>query len=828
MAPMSGAHHHRSTTKAPQKPYKSKYASKNSLREQSKGKIETADKSKRRTPHQQVMSKLDRRNQARQKQQIKHQQHTKATSVFSGRAGAPRIVAVLSLCGENDGQLAVQQLNESLDLEADEVSTGITRVHVDRFKQKLDYVVVEGDLTTVLDACRVADYVLIVLSAQEEVDEHGEHLLRSVEGQGIPNVLITAQGVDKVEPPKKRPQVVSSLKSYINHFFPGSEKVHNLSSQQDCSNIIRSLCSTTPKGIRWREERSWMLVEAVQWPNSDVSPVANGPEEHTEEVVVTGVIRGKPLKADRLIHVGDWGDFQISKIAAAPPPTRKETKAKDMVVDEEGGENTLEEPTQDQDDLAEYAPEEIMMADVDNTPTEASLTSRKGVLLDDHHYFSDDETHIPPPPKRLPKGTSSYQSAWYLDDVSDSGSEMEEGLDQDGDLPMKPPALPQDGLEGRDQAMAREPTEFTPSEAPTSEMFLDPAPDEEAEQLAEFRARKKNEAEEDLEFPDEIELRPNVLARERLAKYRGLKSLRTSHWETEEDRPHEPENWNRLLQVPDYKGSRSKVTREALVGGVQPGKRVHIHLRNVPSSLQKTHDPSKPLNLFSLLRHEHKRTVVNISITLDSAHPGPIKSKSELIVQCGPRRFVAHPLFSQPGHTPNDVHKFLRYLHPGRTAVASFIAPLTWGPVPTLFFTRSQTATTSTPSPLTLIAHGTHLAPSPSRIIAKRIILTGHPYKIHRRVVTIRYMFFNKADVQWFAALPLWTRRGRSGFIRESLGTHGYFKAGFDGRVGAQDAVGVSLYKRVWPMVGRGYGPEDRVGERTGGGDEEEMGGIVV
>jgi pre-rRNA-processing protein TSR1 len=60
-------------------------------------------------------------------------------------------------------------------------------------------------------------------------------------------------------------------------------------------------------------------------------------------------------------------------------------------------------------------------------------------------------------------------------------------------------------------------------------------------------------------------------------------------------------------------------------------------------------------------------------------------------------------------------------------------------------------------------------------------------------------MFFNASDVAWFKALQLWTRRGRSGFIKESLGTHGYFKATFDGKINPMDAVAVSLYKRVWP-----------------------------
>lgn len=99
-------------------------------------------------------------------------------------------------------------------------------------------------------------------------------------------------------------------------------------------------------------------------------------------------------------------------------------------------------------------------------------------------------------------------------------------------------------------------------------------------------------------------------------------------------------------------------------------------------------------------------------------------------------------------------------------------------------------------------------------------------------------MFFSKEDVEWFKALRLWTKRGRQGFIRESLGTHGYFKAVFDGRVGMQESVGVSLYKRVWPRgavgwrmeVGEGQDAQGEGGARDDGGGvkEVEMGDVVV
>lgn len=96
---------------------------------------------------------------------------------------------------------------------------------------------------------------------------------------------------------------------------------------------------------------------------------------------------------------------------------------------------------------------------------------------------------------------------------------------------------------------------------------------------------------------------------------------------------------------------------------------------------------------------------------------------------------------------------------------------------------------------------GSFLSSDPTRIIAKRIVLTGHPFKVHKKTATIRYMFFNREDVDYFNSVELHTKYGRTGHVREALGTHGYFKAHFDGPIQQMDSICMSLYKRQFPKV---------------------------
>ncbi|KAK0533871.1 ribosome biogenesis protein tsr1 [Tilletia horrida] len=896
-------------------------------------------------------SKLSRRNQAKQIQAAKRAALVQSTRIFepkppstggiglgkglsssaSAAAGAPRIVAVIDLAGpsepgkpsSSDAWEAVRRLQEEGEdggihavpgRSVDEArSAGLPFVELEalRFRQTLQFLPLPyGALYPILDACKCADFVLFVLSAATSIEpgSWGELALRVLQAQGLPNVLVAvptllpdsdASGSKKAGAAQRAANDVrKSLLSFARYFSPDVDKVHMLDDHAERGALLRTLASSTPKRVAWRDYRSWLINESAEWVSSpsDASNTGN-PEKGT--LKLSGWVRGAPLSANRLVHLPDFGDFAVDRITLAPITAPRKSKPRPALIKaatsrpasraggatasemgdadmdlNDGSSSTaagangaegdvLEERDSEFGDelLSQNEPDEL---DQEQTwPTEAELASAPAATGARAADTLGDGQMPPAAPGTTPLSISragdgkqldgharmgkKYQAAWIIEsdeeDDDDDDDEDDEDSDDAGDDTMAAQksiapiaangamVTAEDGQEDDDDDLVDDDDDFDNA---ALEAYK-----------AERRQRYKEEA-DDAAFPDEVDTPLEIPARTRFARFRGLESFRTSEWDPYEELPID---YAKIFQFDNFQRTRRRVEASALEEGVQPGTRVCIWIRNVPKAAaararaagvdgQATNGtldaegrvklPERddvPFVLFGLLRHEHKKSVLNFTITRNTEYDGVVRSKDPLLLCLGPRRYRVNPIFSQ--HTlgasaknSNNVHKFERFLHPhnsgpGTVSVGTVFAPITFGgaSVPALLLRERadegvrghNDAGIGARQMPALIGSGNLLEADPTRINAKRIILTGHPFKIHKRTATIRFMFFNPEDVAYFKPITLHTKYGRTGHIKESIGTHGLYKAHFDGPMTQMDTVCLSLYKRVYPKWSEVY-----------------------
>jgi len=79
-----------------------------------------------------------------------------------------------------------------------------------------------------------------------------------------------------------------------------------------------------------------------------------------------------------------------------------------------------------------------------------------------------------------------------------------------------------------------------------------------------------------------------------------------------------------------------------------------------------------------------------------------------------------------------DKHKFERFLHPGRFAVASIFAPICFPPLPLIVFKEADL-----PEDTSMVASGSLRSVDPDRIILKKITLSGYVHHSCFQVITM-------------------------------------------------------------------------------------------
>lgn len=813
-ARMSAPHSHRPTgLKQKNKSFKSRHATKSSLKTQAKGRmgrIEAPSHSSHKK--QQVNGKggdakrnrLNQRAQLRESKRTDLQRELKFFSTASGGTGAPRIVSIVPLHDSIDTLAFVKTFLESLAAEEEITlsSVGSCLIRSPRYKTNIHLQLLpHGALYPTLDAALASDYVVFLLSSSYEVEPREEAMLRTLQsmigggsgGHGGPEIVAAVQApVDDPLTPQTRPGVLKSLLSFTNYFFPSVPKVHVAArdgSSADASNLARAICEDLPAGARsasasgrGNDGRGWIVAEEVAWHQSQ----ASDSDDTVGLLSVTGTIRGGRLSADRLVHIPGWGDYQLDAIRSAPRPTARRGPA---AVAMETSNEVISTPGEEADDLTAFN-EVDTMANEQTWPTEEEMMGAQ-------------EHAEKPRTKRVPKGMGAYQAAWIADEEDGEEDEEErEGSDDDDMQDMEDDigdAHPSAGFgrETRAESVEEE-TEEIELESRAGDRYDDLDEEEEERQLEAYRRQRSREDNDDLHFPDEVDTPRNIPARTRFQRYRGLQSFRTSPWDPYEDLPLD---YARIFQFENYERTRRRAEEAGREEGVAAGTRVELLIRNVPQRLYESRNASLPLVVYGLLQHEHKQSVLHFAVQRNTEYEEPVRAKEPLILCVGPRRYRVNPIYSQHTHGGgkgvNNVHKSERYLRHGGAVVATTYGPVVFGKQSCVLLRENQDDLQAPH----LVAMGSFLSADPTRIIAKRIILTGHPFKVHKKTATVRYMFFDREDIHYFGPIELHTKYGRTGHIKEPLGTHGYFKAHFDGPIQQMDTVCMSLYKRQYPKA---------------------------
>ncbi|XP_076236065.1 tsr1 ribosome assembly factor isoform X2 [Calliopsis andreniformis] len=565
---------------------------------------------------------------------------------------------------------------------------------------------------------------------------------------------------------KKRQEYKNRVQSAISKWLP-EEKILQLDTSVDALNVLRRVGSQKQRTVSYRNKRPYLLAEEIKYKaNEDSTDIGT--------LIISGYLREVSLSVNGLIHVPGFGDFQMIQIDAPedPYPIDKKERKHCSAMDDESSIRVLERAnSKKQESLeSENIPDSM---DAEQTwPTEEELA--QAVAAQKKKIV-----------KKVPKGTSEYQAAWIPDE---DGEELSEYSNNESDQMSVDETKSQANSEVEAEEDEEEYETITISEAAFDEQRYD----QDIDIIEEKEAMEKlKQAKLDAQFPDEVDTPQDMLAKQRFQKYRGLESFRTSPWDPKENLPID---YARIFQFQNFDRTRKRIFKESReMEGAMPGWYIRIHVANVRRNLFTAFGTleNRPLIVFGLLPNEQKMSLLNVVLKHTNTSPQPVKSKERLIFQCGFRRFTACPIFSQ--HTNGNKHKYERYFQPESTVVASMYAPITFPPCPVLCYIEKLNGS------LELIATGNVLSANPDRIIVKRVVLSGHPYKVHKRSAVVRFMFFHREDINWFKPVQLRTKYGRRGHIKEPLGTHGHMKCVFNGQLKSQDTILMNLYKRVFP-----------------------------
>ncbi|CAA2933582.1 pre-rRNA-processing TSR1 homolog [Olea europaea subsp. europaea] len=766
------------------KPHKTRFASKSS---RNVHKISQKDKSKIAKSERNVAkgAKAARLQRNKMMREQKRAAVLKEKRASSGSRSPPRVIVLFGLSASVNLNAIEEDILALLTGEGN--NTVFPAVASMEYKLRATVLKApHGDILTCMEMAKVADLIAFVASPTSLNEDGTGHFIDSFGSQclslfrtlGLPSTVVLIR--DLPYDLKKKNDLKKMCTSSLASEFPEDCEFYLADTKDELHKFMRLFKDQRITVPHWRNQRPYLMSQKVDIVSDDCN-------SGKCTLHLTGYIRAHGFSVNQLVHVAGAGDFQLSKIELLkdPCPLNARKGEEFMESDDMNGQVLhcfTPDPMKQESLLVENAPDPL--AGEQTWPTEAEMAE-----ADKNHEERKQKK------KKLPWGTSDYQAAWIVDDSDtddgDSDEDGDEGMVLD-DVQKHKDDFELDDDQG--SLFLRESDE----ETETDSMMMD-GNNLTKEQIEEQIRKIKEEHAEDEEFPDEVDTPLDVPARKRFAKYRGVKSFRTSSWDPKESLP---EEYARVFAFDNFTRTQKHVLARALDmeqdanDCVPVGSYARIHIKEVPygvASRLSMLAKKMPVISSGLLQHESKISVLHFSIRKIDTYDAPIKAKEELLFHVGFRQFLSRPIFSSD-NINSDKHKMERFLHAGRFSIASIYSPISFPSLP-LIALKSE-GENSFPA---VAAVGSLRSIDPDRIILKKIILSGYPQRVSKKKATVRYMFHNPEDVRWFKPIEVWTKCGRRGRIKEPVGTHGAMKCIFNGVLQQHDTVCMSLYKRTYP-----------------------------
>lgn len=332
--------------------------------------------------------------------------------------------------------------------------------------------------------------------------QDGDIMMTALKAAGLPAVVGVLQGLEMLSGKKQADMRKWGQRFFDTHLATQAKSIDG----SNTSLLLRTLCTVPTRRVHWRSVRSYILPDIVE-----IKPLDNPQNTEFGTLCIRGYIRGRPLDVNQLVHLGELGHFRIRQVNSWTEPCPLKTEHR--TESEERASHILAVANPDKQEDTNMEAEVDGLAGEQTWPTDQELAQAQ---LGDNATSNVTEAALNGEGARLsgnlPPGCSGYQAAWFV------GTE-DMGEDTDGS---------EDGDNWE--------LEDTKGDCDIGDL---------THAGIDLAGRRRAE-DEDAQFPDEVDTPIDRSARDRFARYRALKSFRTSSWDPKESLP---VDYARIFQV---------------------------------------------------------------------------------------------------------------------------------------------------------------------------------------------------------------------------------------------------------------------------------------